>query len=80
MMFNRKLKNQVAQLQDEVTHLKDTSSGVGGFPAGGGYYNEITGAGTSIDKSTGSTYLPTRLMFRSEMETIYVQSWAREVY
>jgi phage-related protein (TIGR01555 family) len=42
----------------------------------GGFYNALTGAGTGLDKTEYSFFLPTRLISRNELETLYIQSWA----
>jgi uncharacterized protein len=64
--------------------LKDNTpdayaSNLGGL-TGGGFQNNLTGAGTSIDKGSYGFFLPTFIISRNEMETIYVESWAAKKF
>lgn len=80
MFFNKKLKDQVSNLQGDIVKLKDQigsydNNGMGGLTSGG-YLNLLTGAGTSLDKTEYSFYLPTRITSKNDLEVLYVQSWA----
>ena len=46
----------------------------------GGYSNPLTGAGTGLDKTEGSFYLPTCFWYKSPLEILAVQSWAIRNY
>jgi len=75
-MFNKKLKSQIADLSGQIVKLKDqVSNGLGGLTSGG-FLNLLTGAGTSLDKTEYSFYLPTRITAKNDLEVLYVQSWA----
>ena len=41
----------------------------------GGIMNSLTGQGGAGDKAEGGVFLPTRIVTRQELETVYVQSW-----
>ena len=42
----------------------------------GGITNPLSGAGTIVDKGESYFYLPTRITTRTELEILYIQSWA----
>lgn len=79
-MFNRKLKDQVSDLQRQVVSLNDQITNNLGGITGGGYLNLLTGAGTNLDKTEYSYYIPTRITSKNELETLYVQSWAAKKF
>lgn len=83
MIFNKKLKDQISSLHGDITKLKDQISSSGNNFEGltsGGYLNLLTGAGTSLDKTEYSFYVPTRTTSKNELETLYVQSWAAKKF
>ena len=76
MIFNRKLKAQIVKLQDQVEAYANNLGGL----TSGGFQNLITGAGTSLDKTEYSFYLPTRITSKNNLETLYIQSWAAKKF
>ena len=55
-----------------------TSERAGSYYAGlnsGGIVNQGTGLGTSIDKSQGNIFTPTRIYWRTPLEVLCVESW-----
>ncbi|MCK4814686.1 hypothetical protein KA005_02860, partial [bacterium] len=75
-MFNRKLKAQIVKLQDQVEAYANNLGGL----TSGGFQNLLTGAGTSLDKTEYSFYLPTRITSKNQLETLYIQSWAAKKF
>ncbi|MCK5219186.1 DUF1073 domain-containing protein [bacterium] len=75
-MFNRKLKAQIVKLQDQVEAYANNLGGL----TSGGFQNLLTGAGTSLDKTEYSYYLPTRITSKNNLETLYIQSWAAKKF
>ena len=44
----------------------------------GGIVNPATGMGTSLDKSQGNYFTPTRIYWRSPLEIVYNESWVAQ--
>ena len=66
----------MAKNKSKKKKRRDSTSITYGGMMAGGYYNSMTGAGGSFDKTEYSYFLPTRITGRMEMETLYAQSWA----
>ena len=61
--------------QRSIQPVQRRAYGGGGGLTGGGIVNAGTGMGTSLDKSQGSGFKPTRIWWRSPLEILCNESW-----
>jgi len=72
----KKSPNQIQILKDQVTQLQDQLSSFPSQSMHGGYHNALTGAGSSLDKTAYSFFVPTNIISKYDLEVLYNESWA----